>query len=126
MDGLIKCSIVPQEWFITPSTLSDVVINSCFNSVTCVLTSSSADCVHTRSENRALNGTWVIEEDRFAVGEGHWILEIYEVYEYQVTQYNPETSEAAHFVDYINTFLKLEAEASGYPVWVHSPEDEDR
>ena len=48
------------------------------------------------------------------------------MYEYQVTQYNPQTGEGGHFVDYINTFLKLKEEASGYPGWVHSPEDEDR
>ena len=29
-------------------------------------------------------------------------------------------------MDYINPFLKLKAEASGYPGWVHSPEDEER
>jgi len=29
-------------------------------------------------------------------------------------------------VDYINTFLKIKAEASGYPSWVRSPEDEER
>jgi hypothetical protein len=29
-------------------------------------------------------------------------------------------------VDYINTFLKLKAEASGYPSWVRTPDDEDR
>jgi len=29
-------------------------------------------------------------------------------------------------VNYINTFLKLKAEASGYPRWVRSPESEDR
>jgi len=29
-------------------------------------------------------------------------------------------------VNYINIFLKLKGEASGYPVWVRSPEDEDR
>ena len=50
----------------------------------------------------------------------------YEVYEYQVTQYNPETCEGGLFVDYINTFLKLKAKASSYPDWVHSPEDEDQ
>jgi len=48
------------------------------------------------------------------------------VYEYQVTQYNPETDEGGLFVAYINIFLKLKAEASGYSGWVHSPEDEDR
>ena len=30
MDGLIKCSIVPPERFMTPSPLLDVIINSCF------------------------------------------------------------------------------------------------
>jgi len=30
-----------------------------------------------------------------------------------------------HFVDYINTFLKLKAEASGYPGWVRSPAVEE-
>ena len=54
------------------------------------------------------------------------ILEIYEFYEHQVTQYNPEAGKGGNFVDYINTFLKLKAEASGYPGRVHSPEDEER
>jgi len=35
------------------------------------------------------------------------------------------TPKQALFVDYINTFLKLKAEASGYPGWVRSPEDEE-
>ena len=45
---------------------------------------------------------------RGTVGRGkcYRILEIYEVYEYQVTQYSPETCEGGHFVDYLNTFLK--------------------
>jgi len=60
------------------------------------------------------------------VEKGYKVLEIYEVYEYQVTQYNPETGEGGLFVDYINTFLKLKSEASGYPDWVKNPEDEER
>jgi len=51
---------------------------------------------------------------------------IYEVYEYQVTQYNPERGEGGLFVDYINTILKLKAEACRSPDRVHSPEDADR
>jgi len=46
-------------------------------------------------------------EVRLAVEKGYRILEIYEVYEYQVTQYNPETGEGGLFVASINTFLKL-------------------
>jgi hypothetical protein len=56
---------------------------------------------------------------------GYKILEIQEVYQYEVTRYDPDTGEGGLFVDYINTFLKLKAEASGYPSWVRTPDDED-
>jgi len=46
------------------------------------------------------------------------------VYEYKITLYNCQTNDGSLFVDYINTFLKLKAEASGYPSWVRSPEDD--
>jgi len=91
---------------------------------TCVLTSVE-ECVKTRDEDRALTGTWVIDDVRLAVEKGYRILEIYEVYEYQVTQYYPVTGKGALFVTDINTFLKLKSEASGYPGWGQSPEDED-
>jgi hypothetical protein len=61
-----------------------------------------------------------------AVAKGYKILEIQEVYQYEVTQYNPETGDGGLFVEYVNTFLKLKAEASGYPSWVKTPADEDR
>ena len=53
------------------------------------------------------------------------MVEIYEVYEYKVTQYDPATGQGGLFVEYINTFLKLKAEASGYPSLVRNTEDED-
>jgi hypothetical protein len=68
-----------------------------------------------------LDGTWVIDEVRLAVSKGYRILEIQEVYQYEVTQYDPETSDGGLFVEYINTFLKLNAEASGNPIWVRTP-----
>jgi len=30
------------------------------------------------------------------------------------------------FVEYVDTFLKLKTEASGYPDWVRTTEDKDR
>jgi len=48
-------------------------------------------------------------------GKGYKILEIYEVYECKVTQFNPDTDKGGLFMDNINTFLKLKAEASCYP-----------
>jgi len=61
-----------------------------------------------------------------AVSKGYRILKIHEVYEYEVTQYDAATGEGGLFVEYIDTFLKLKAEASGYPSWVRTPADEDR
>jgi len=67
-----------------------------------------------------------MDEVRLAVQKGYRILEIHDVYKYQVTQYNTETGEGVLFVNYINTFLKLKAIASGYHGRVRSPEDEER
>jgi len=93
---------------------------------TCVLTSYSAEFRHTDDEERALTGTWVMDKVGLAVENAYRIIEINMVYKYQVTQCNAETGEGVLFVDYINTFLKLKEEASDYPGWVHSPEDEKR
>jgi hypothetical protein len=75
---------------------------------------------------RALVGRWVVDEVRLAVDKGYKLIEVYEFYEYKVTQYDPKTGEGGMFVQYINTFLKLKAEASGYPTWVQTNDDEDR
>jgi len=39
--------------------------------------------VHREDDDRALTGTWVMDEVLLAVEKGYRILEIYEVYEYQ-------------------------------------------
>jgi hypothetical protein len=41
-----------------------------------------------------------------------------EFYVYQTTQYDTQTKDGGLFVDYINTFLKLKAEASGFSAWI--------
>jgi hypothetical protein len=42
-----------------------------------------------------------------------------------VTRYDPETREGGLFAGYIDTFLKLKAEASGYTAWVRTSADEE-
>jgi len=59
------------------------------------------------------------------VQKGYEVIEIFEDYEYAVTQYEPQTGQGGLFVEYVDTFLKLNTEASGYPDWVRTPEDED-
>ena len=50
-----------------------------------------SECQHLSDAERAISGTWVIPEIKLAIAKGYKILEIHEVYEYQVTQYNQET-----------------------------------
>ena len=60
------------------------------------------------------------------VSKSYRILEIHEVYEYAVTQYDAATREGGLFVEYTDTFLKHKAESSGNPSCVRTPADEDR
>jgi hypothetical protein len=39
----------------------------------------------------ALIGMWVMDEVRLAVQKAYQVIEVYEMYEYNVTQYNPQT-----------------------------------
>ena len=92
MDGLIMCTIVPPQKLYHP-----VLPYRCNKKLlfcqcrTCVQTCATGECTHTEDAERALTGTWVMDELRLAVEKGYRILEIYELYEFQVTQYSPET-----------------------------------
>jgi len=63
---------------------------------------TDGECAHETVAERALTGTWVIDEVRRAVQKGYEIVEIIEVYEYAVTQYDPQTGEGGLFVEYID------------------------
>ena len=62
---------------------------------------------------------------QLAIQKGYQVLDILEVYEYEVTKYDPHTRAGSLFAEYINTFLKLKAEASGHTAWVRKPEDKE-
>ena len=90
MEGLILCTIVPPQKLYHP-----VLPFRCNKKLmfclcrTCVQTSCTGECPHTEDAERALTGTWVMDEVRLAVEKGYRILEIHEVYEYHFTKYNP-------------------------------------
>ena len=115
MEGLIRCTVVP------PKSLYHPVLPYRYNKKllfclrrTFVHEQNMRDeCPHHADAERALEGTWVIDELRLALQKGYKILEIHELYEYRVTKYYRDTDDGGLFVDYINTFLKQKAEASG-------------
>ena len=74
----------------------------------------TAECNHT-DEQRVLTGTWCSPELDKAVDLGYKVQYIYEVWHFK------ETCEGL-FRDYVNTWLKIKQEASGWPPWVEDDE----
>ena len=74
----------------------------------------SAQCAHS-DEQRALTGTWCSPELNKSVELGYEIQYLYEVWQFD------QTCEGL-FQDYVNTWLKIKQEASGWPSWVGDDE----
>lgn len=83
-------------------------------------------CDHT-DEQRAITGVWCTPELQEALRSGYKLLKLYEVYQYDtISQYDEKTKSGGLFAEQVNLFLKIKTEASGFPDWVKTSEDEDR
>lgn len=115
--GLIKCRILPPQSLkipILPIRLSNkkLVFPLCR---TCVeIQNIETSCEHTESE-RALIGTWVLNEVQTALKYGYKILNKIEIWIYNSEQHDPITKTGGLFTDYMKTFLKIKQESSGWP-----------
>ena len=77
-------------------------------------------------EQRVLLGTWTTLEIRKAIDKGYRIVRVYEVYHWpESTQYDPRTGKGGLFSEYVNAFLKVKQESSGWPEWCKTEEDKD-
>jgi len=124
----MKCEIVPPTDLYRPVLpyIYDKKLLFCLCR-TCVQEhNAEIECQYRSDDERCLEGTWVKDEVRLAIDKGYKILEILDVYEYRVTRYDPETGSGGFFAEYIDTFLKLKQEASGYASWVRTEDDEVR
>ena len=116
--GLVRCTILPPTDLLHP-----VLPYRCNKKLTfplcaaCVcqyideplLEKSVDDCEHT-DQQRALTGTWCTPEVHKALHKGYRILHIHQIYHFSETV-------TGLFQDYIDTWLKIKEEASGYPDW---------
>ena len=117
--GLIKCTVLPPRGLFHPvlpyRTRDKLMFPLC---KTCADTLNQNPCTHT-DEERAILGTWCHIELMKAIEKGYEVLEIHEVWHWEQT-----TNEL--FSDYVNTFLKLKQEASGYPKHCVTDEQKQR
>lgn len=81
---------------------------------TCSATQNPSSCDHT-DEQRALHGTWCTPEIHKALDIGYQMVQMEEVWHF-------EQSQVGLFAEYINKFLKLKTEASGWPADVITEE----
>ena len=123
-EGLVKCKVLPPKTLYTP-----VLPVKCNGKLLFSLCRSCGEnyeqntCEH-EPYDRAFIGTWVTDELKMALREGYNVLKIYEVWHFDhLSQYDPVSKTGGIFTAYVNTFLKVKQQASGWPDWCISEED---
>ena len=74
---------------------------------TCAETQQQGSCDHTE-EQRQITGTWCTPELHKALERGYRVVKVFEVWHFEKRQ-------DRLFAEYIDTFLKIKTEASGWP-----------
>jgi len=116
--GVMKAKILPPKHLYHP-----VLPSRCNGKLmfplcqTCALRESKGYCL-CKDEDRALLGTWCTPEVEAALSVGYTLVHVYEVLHWEETNNDL-------FADYINLFLRLKAQASGWPPDVITKQDKD-
>ena len=116
--GLIKCKVLPPQGLWMP-----VLPVHCNKKMVFPLCRTCAElecqtCSHT-IDQRALVGVWTSVELHKALDLGYTLLETYHVW-----HWDDWSSEV--YQHYINKFLKMKQEASGYPDYVKTVEQQEK
>jgi hypothetical protein len=114
--GLIKCKVLPPAKLWLP--VLPIHCNKKMVFTLCQACAENEDvlCTHSCAQ-RALVGTWTSVELQKAVSIGYQVLEVYQVWHW--SQWSDRV-----YRQYIDKYLKMKQEASGYPDWVQCSADE--
>jgi hypothetical protein len=117
--GVIYCDVLPPKHLLHP--VLPAHINNKLNFVlcqACATSQSSASCSHLPHQ-RQLRGSWTHQELNRALQLGYIITQIHEVHHF-------EKGRTGLFNSYVNTFLKIKQEASGWPKGCDTPEEKQQ
>ena len=126
--GLAQCVILPPKSLYLPllpckPNGKKLVFTLCRK---CAELEQQTPCRHSDID-RSLRGVWVTEELKKAVSLGYKILKMEEVWHFKkTTQYDPKTKRGGLFAKYIETFLKVKQESSGFPEGVVTDEQKEK
>ena len=124
--GLIHCQLLPPQNILFP-----VLPTRYDNKLLFVLCRSCAEnkieiCTHNQSE-RIIEGTWISEEIKEAINQGYVLIRIFQIWHYElIEQYDIPTKTGGLFTGYINKFLKMKTEATGFPTNVINDDDKQQ
>ena len=122
--GLIHCKILAPRKLLFPILPTRIDCKLVFALCSSCVLEKSPECVGHTKEQRMLEGTWVTEEVKLAIRHGYIVEKIYSVWHWdQTDQYDPETKTGGLFTGYVNMFLKIKQEASGFPKWCKTEDD---
>ncbi|KAJ8969906.1 hypothetical protein NQ317_009131 [Molorchus minor] len=124
-NGLIKCkTLPPQELYhpVLPTKMNDKLMFVLCR--VCGETMNDKECNHSETD-RALTGTWVIDEIVKAIEKGYKLLETYEIWKYEVLQFDKATHTGL-FTEMMNKFIKIKQQASGWPSHCNTVEKKNK
>ena len=121
--GIVKCKILPPYGLYHPvlpyrsgGKLTFPLCRTCVEQEQPKpLTERSYRCRHT-DDQRCLVDTWPTPEVQEAINRGYRIQHVYEVWHFS-------RHSNSMFSSYVDTFLKIKQEASGWPEWVGDDPD---
>lgn len=108
--GIIKCKILPPKKLflpVLPVKLNGRLLFTLCN--TCASKLNMSTCIHNDNE-RSICGTWVIAEVNKAISLNYSIIEIFEIWTFDVVK-----GDNGLFTKYVNHFLKSKQECSDWP-----------
>ncbi|KAL6421648.1 hypothetical protein ACFW04_014566 [Cataglyphis niger] len=116
LERLIRCRVLaPRNLFhpVLPYRAKEKLLFALCRS--CCETFSQTTCTHDNADEREFESTWVSCELRKAIEKGYLVMAVSEILQYKVSQFDYTTRQGRLFAEYINTFLQLKQEASGWP-----------
>lgn len=122
--GIIKLKILPPKRLMFPVLPCKINGKLIFGLCNTCAQKNNQKCNCTDQE-RAIVGTWCTPEVCKALEHGYRVIRIYEIYHWENSMQLGRQEEGL-FTEYINLFLKIKMENSGFPPWIETPEDQQQ
>ena len=105
VEGLIKCLILPpRDLFhpVLPVKAHDRLLFPLCR--TCMEDLNVGDCHHESEDDRTFLDTWVADEIRMAISKKYKIVKVYEIWHYEIEQFDKNTKKGGIITEFIHNF----------------------